>query len=290
MKRYLFCNIAAMMIFGTIALFVRQIALSSAMIAFLRTCIGTLVLGLVLLVKHIRIHVEQGEWKYLLLSACFLGCNWVFLFMGYAYTTISNATIIYYCAPLMIIVLTCLFWHQHIKRRMVACLMLAMLGLVLITFDAADFEWRGMICSFLAACCYASLVVINRRIHMEPLSFTFMQLLIASLILLPYVCITKDIMQLSDLSILLNPWLFSIGVVHTGMAYLLYFTSIAKLPADKIALYAYLDPCTAILLSSFVLHEQTTMMQWMGIICIVVGLLFSQKGSEATCSTDLKMD
>lgn len=137
----------------------------------------------------------------------------------------------------------------------------------------------GVLYSLLAAFSYAGLVIVHRHIHMASLPFTFLQLLLSGLFLLPYTILQNTGVSSIDVVRFL-PWILTIGILHTGIAYLLYFTSIAKLPPSKIALFSYLDPCTAILLSILVLHEQATLLQGIGILCILAGILLSRKERE----------
>lgn len=274
-------NILAMVIFGTIGLFVKEIPLSSPMIAFLRTCIGALVLGGLLLLRHQKVHIHKGEGRHVLVSACFLGCNWVFLFEGYRYTSVSNATMIYYLAPVLILLYSILVYHQRVHKRLLISFGLCVSGFLLVSAQASAIGAKGILFSLLAALGYAGVVIINRKIHMDALPFTFVQLSIASLILLPYLIITKDFTQLSTLSLSTIPWIVTLGVVHTGLAYVLYFSSITGLSPSKVAIFSYLDPGTAILISCLILQESMSAMQWLGILGIALGLLYAQKGSES---------
>lgn len=268
-------NIIAMLIFGTIGLFAKEASISSGLLAFLRTVIGAMMMGFVLLIRHQKIHIEKGQGKYLLLSALFLGCNWVFLFESYRYTSISNATIAYYTAPIMITLCSVVLFHSKLTMRNVICSLLAMTGLICMTFQEGSFDGIGIFFGLLAAIGYAGIVLTNRWIHMDPIEFTFLQLLTAALILCPYVWIRGEFTQLSILTMHQIPYILIMGILHTGIAYLLYFTSIAKLAPSTVAIFSYIDPCTAILLSIVVLQEKSSLMQMTGILCVITGILLS---------------
>lgn len=268
-------NIIAMLIFGTIGLFAKEASISSGLLAFLRTVIGAIMLGMVLLIRHQQIHIEKGQGKYLLLSALFLGCNWVFLFESYRYTSISNATIAYYTAPILITLCSIVLFHSRLTLRTVICLIITMTGLICITFQEGSFDGIGIFFGLLAAAGYAGIVLTNQWIHMDSIVFTFLQLLMAALILCPYVWIRGEFTQLSMLTMHQIPYILIMGIVHTGIAYLLYFTSIAKLAPSTAAIFSYIDPCTAILLSIVLLQEKSSLLQMTGIFCILTGILLS---------------
>ena len=100
--------IIAMLIFGSIGVFVRNIDLPSLEIAFLRATIGGLFLICTgFLIKHkISLKSIRENAMLLVLSGAALGLNWVCLFQAYKYSTVSLATLSYYFTPLFIMVLS----------------------------------------------------------------------------------------------------------------------------------------------------------------------------------------
>jgi drug/metabolite transporter (DMT)-like permease len=100
--------LSAMIIFGTIGVFVKYIDLSSSEVAFLRSFIGSLFLILVMIIwkKHISWSNLKGNAVLLLFSSIALSLNWIFLFQAFKHTTLSNATLSYYFAPVFVLILT----------------------------------------------------------------------------------------------------------------------------------------------------------------------------------------
>ena len=86
---------------------------------------------------------------------------------------------------------------------------------------------------------------------------TFMELGISALVLLPYNALTLDLSGIS-LSWTVVGLLAVVGIVHTGLAYWLYFGSLKEISAQSAALLSYIDPITAIVLSALVLGESMT--------------------------------
>lgn len=273
-------NLVAMLIFGTIGLFVKQLTMPSATLALLRTFIGAIVLGIAILVRKKKISIAPKEGKYLLLSAFFLGCNWVFLFESYRYTSVSNATIIYYSAPIMILLFSYFVNHQKISKKTIVSMMITMLGLCLLMLQSVSFALLGIGFGLLAALGYAGIVLTNRKIHMDALPFTFLQLSLAALLLLVYNGMKGSLPHIAQLQTGWT-WILVLGVLHTGLAYLLYFSSIAKLKPSIVAMLSYVDPCTAVFLSIFVLQEGSSPMQLLGIFCMITGIVFSQQGRDS---------
>lgn len=79
--------IAAMLMFGSIGLFVRGIALPSSVIALVRGVIGCffLVTAGSLMKQPVNWKAVKSNWLVLVLSGAAIGFNWIFLFEAYRY-------------------------------------------------------------------------------------------------------------------------------------------------------------------------------------------------------------
>ena len=124
----------SMVVFGTIALFVRNIALSSAQIALARAVLAAALVGVYLLIRRTNpIKGLKGkDLLLLLLSGAAMGFNWIFLFEAYRYTTVSLATLCYYFAPVLVTLLSPLLFRERIGTRGMICFLGSTLGLVMI--------------------------------------------------------------------------------------------------------------------------------------------------------------
>ncbi|MBR3836163.1 MAG: DMT family transporter [Clostridia bacterium] len=101
-------NIIAMLIFGTLGIFISKIDLPSSVIAMFRSLIGTVSIGLFMLIKKQKpdLNAIRKNAPYLLISGIALGFNWILLFEAYRYTSIPVATLCYYMAPVFVIILS----------------------------------------------------------------------------------------------------------------------------------------------------------------------------------------
>ena len=135
---------------------------------------------------------------------------------------------------------------------------------------------QGILFAAAAALCYAGVLLTNRFLHdIDGLYFTFLQLLCSAGILFVYLLLEGRIQLIPELPAASWPWIMRIAVVHTGVAYALYFTSLHHLTSSQAAVGSYLDPCIALLLSIFLLREPSTLMQGIGIAAIVGGIIIS---------------
>lgn len=272
--------IFSMLIFGTIGIFVEKIPLSSTLIACIRASVGVLFLGIILLVRRHKMHwgmIHKNLW-FLLLSGAALGFNWIFLFEAYRYTTVSVATLCYYMAPVFVILLSPLVLKARLKKTSILCTCFAVAGAVLISgADVSSKQnMKGILWGLAAAFLYCSIILLNQFIQGLPaIETTFVQLFISAAVLIPYTAIRHEfkVIEMNPKIILL---LLVVGIVHTGISYLLYFSSISFVPAQTAAVFSYIDPMTAILLSAWILHQPMTGIQILGTVFILGSTLFHE--------------
>lgn len=270
-----------MVIFSTIGLFVRYINLESPLIALSRAALGSLCLILFLKFRGQEFNFKAvlNNLKFLILAGGALGLNWIFLFEAYKLTTIANATLAYYMAPLILIILCALFLKEQVTYVKLGCIVLAMLGMSLVAgiFESGNtLGLKGILMGLIAALFYASLVLCNKFFKDLP-SFeaTISQLFIAACVILPYVIVSTNFSTLKvttlDLGLLLV-----IGICHTALAYVLFYAAIPKLEATRIAICSYLDPAFAILWSVLLLGESLTFTGILGALLILGAALGSE--------------
>ena len=64
--------------------------------------------------------------------------------------------------------------------------------------------------------------------------------------------------------------------MNTGLAYVLYFSGLQKLPAQSVALISYIDPVSALVFSALLLHETMTPVQIIGAVLIIGGAILGE--------------
>ena len=102
-----------------------------------------------------------------------------------------------------------------------------------------------------------------------------MQFAVAAAVMLPYVLLTEDVSALV-FTPSVTALLLLVGVVHTGFAYVLYFGSIPRVPAQTAALLSYLDPVVAVILSLTVLHEPMSLPAAVGAVLVLGAMVCSE--------------
>lgn len=284
-----FMLILAMFIYGTIGILRRYIPLSSGLLAFARGMIGSAFLLLFVLLRRQKLNFSASRKKLVLLifSGAMIGFNWIFLFEAYRYTSVAIATLCYYMAPILIILVSPLVFHEKITRKKALCVFAALIGAFCVsgvpdTGIPKPDELTGILFGLGAAVLYASAVMLNKKITgIGTYEKTILQLFSASVVLFPYLLLTEDFsaLALTGPSVLM---LLIVGIVHTGIAYALYFGSVEALNAQTVALFSYIDPITAILLSAVILRERMTLWGILGTVLILGSAVYSELDSENT--------
>ena len=274
--------IVSMTIFGTIGLFVRNIPLPSGEIALYRAVLAAILIGGFLLVTKQKIPFKKikKEIPILVLSGVAMGFNWILLFEAYKYTTVSVATLSYYFAPVIVTVACPILFKEKMGMKQWICFIMSTVGIVLITgigdTSQSSDNIKGILFGLGAAALYATVILLNKFTKtVDGIHRTFMQFISAIAVLVPYVLLTDGI-NLKTLP--KKGWVFLlvIGIVHTGITYCLYFSSLKELPGQKAAILSYIDPLVAVLVSVLVLKETMTPMQAVGGILILGFTLWNE--------------
>lgn len=272
--------VLSMAIFGTIAVFVRNINVSSGEIAFYRAVMAAVLIGLFLLVTKQKIPFAKikKEIPLLLVSGIAMGFNWIFLFEAYKYTTVSVATLSYYFAPVIVTAVCPILFKEKLTAKQIICFLMSTAGIVLITGvgGGGKSDLKGIFFGLSAAVLYATVVLLNKYIrNVEGIHRTFLQFVSASIILLPYVMLTSgfNLVQLDNKGIV-N--LLIVSIFHTGITYCMYFSSLKELPGQKSAILSYIDPLVAVLISVTVLGEKMTLLQVLGGVLILGFTLWNE--------------
>ena len=266
--------IASMVIFGTNGLIVANISLGSAEIVLMRTFLGSLFLLAIVLVKRSFSFAElKADLIPATIGGAALGLNWVLLFSAYRSAGVGLSTLTYYCGPIIVLALSPVLFKEKLTWNKLLAIAAVAVGMFCITGDiepGSDVQ-TGILFGGGAALLYASLIVANKRVkRLSGLNCAMYELIVAFFVVLIY-------LLASNVKLPVIPaaedivWVLAIGLVNTGLAYYLYFSSLQKLPGQTVALVCYIDPLTALLVSGAFLGEKLLGVQIAGAVLILGG-------------------
>lgn len=262
--------ITSMAIFGTLAPFVRNIPVSSGEVALYRAVLAAALIGLFLLLTHQRIPVRAlgRELVLLLFSGMAMGINWILLFEAYKYTTVAISTLSYYFAPVIVTLVCPILFKEKLTGKQILCFLMSTIGLALVIgitdLGSGGNDAIGVLFGLGAAVFYAAVILLNKFIRgVAGIHRTFLQFLAAIVILAPYVALSGGV-TLGSMDG--SGWicLLIVGLVHTGITYCLYFSSLKELPGQTAAILSYIDPLVAVVIGVVVLGEPLSWQQLIG--------------------------
>ena len=298
--------ISSMLIFGTIGIFRKYIPISSALLACTRGITGSLFLILLsVITRHKFEKIKPKQLILLMITGALIGLNWIFLFEAYEFTTVATATMCYYMQPTIVMLLSPFIFKEKLKGKNIICIVISLFGMFCVSgmadgmmevLNHADLlegsllntsrgfvseliglnQIKGVLFGLAAAVLYAIVIILNKKIQADDAyNKTIIQLLCASLILLPFLPGAGNWKSLS-LNGFIIVMILVVGLVHTGIAYALYFKSMKNLKPGSIAILSYIDPVFALLLSACFLHEKMTAFGLIGAIMIIGAAIVSE--------------
>ena len=272
--------IIAVTLYGTIGLFLRQVSLPSEAVALCRGVIGSLFILLYLKLKGSGLNrtAIRSNLRWLLISGVCLGLNWIFLFAAYIHTTVAIASLCNYMAPIIVIAVAPIALREKLDRRKIPCIFAALLGIVLVSgaFRGGVGNLGGAALGLAAAVCFTVIVLCNRKLtDISPYDRSVVQLALSAITILPYAWLHNrgTVLQLDVSSVLI---VLMLGLVHTGVAYCLYFSGMGSLPVQTVAILGYLEPVISVLCSALFLRESMPPEGWLGAALVIIAAAVSE--------------
>ena len=279
MNKAYFKYILALLLFGSNGIVASHISLSSYEIVLMRTLIGSLLLIAIFTLTRGKYTFWQ-HWQqffFLVTSGIAMGTSWLFLFEAYQQIGVSISTLAYYCAPVIVMVLSPLLFHEKLTLPKAAGFLTVLCGVFLvngIAFQEGKTGW-GLFCGMMSAVMYALMVISNKKAKdIIGLENAMLQLSISFLAVAVFVSIKQGL----AIQIASENWMpiLILGLLNTGIGCYLYFSSIGYLPVQTVAISSYLDPLSAVIFSVLFLGETMLPIQILGAVLILGGAVFGE--------------
>ena len=273
-----------MMLFGTIGTLTRYIDMPSSVICLGRAFFAALTIILLLSVRREGVDREavRRNIGWLALSSFLMCANWICQFEAFKHTTIATATLCYYMQPVFYILAAAVVLKEKLSPRKIVCVIIAFCGMILVSgvlqtgFRIS--EMKGVIFGICGGFFYAMVVLINKYMKdISPVDTTVMQMIFVTLIMLPYSAATGAFAEVRPTAAGVI-CLLILGIVHTGIGYIIYFDAVNKLEAQTVGILSYIDPVEAVLLSAFFLREPVSLSTIAGAVLILGATAVSELG------------
>ncbi len=279
MKCSYFKYIFGLLLFGSNGIVANFIELSSYEIVLLRTLIGSILLIAVFFISGGRLtfYKHKGQFLFLAVSGIAMGASWMFLYEAYARIGVSISSLLYYCGPVVVMVLSPILFREKLTAVKVISFLAVLGGVFLVNSNAlsGNADTFGIVCGLLSAVMYSFMVIFNKKAtSIIGLENAALQLFISFLTVAVFVGFKQgyaiSIPQTSILPILI------LGLLNTGIGCYLYFSSIGNLPVQSVAICGYLEPLSAVLFSVVFLKETMLSLQVVGAVLIIGGAMYGE--------------
>lgn len=278
-KKALIKYLCALLLFGLNGIVASRIAMSSYEIVFMRTLIGSILLVAIFLIGKGRFHLKENkrDGLFILLSGIAMGASWMFLYEAYQQIGVGFASLLYYCGPVIVMVLSPLIFKEKLTLAKIIGFVIVMIGIVLVngkTAAAGNNAW-GLFCGAMSAVMYFFMVTLNKQSkQITGMENSVIQLTVSFLTVAVFVGFKQAfVIHVPGEAWL---WILILGIVNTGIGCYLYFSPLAKMPVQTVAICGYLEPLSAVVFAALLLGERMTAVQITGAVCIIGGAMVGE--------------
>ncbi len=247
--------IAAMLIFGFMGIFVRFLNLPSQTILFFSFLFSGIILFVIFFFKDKSIIFIEGSWKFLFLLVIVNLFNNFFYFQAFINTTISNAVLTHYTAPIFVALLAPFFLKEKIEKITIYSLLVAIIGMLFIAYSDLSLglsELKGIAYGTASGLMYGLVIITTKHLsnRLSPFSITMYQSFFIALLLSPFVFHTDNNLTSSKIALLL---LFAVlfGITAT----LFIIAGIKRIKSQHVGILAYVEPIAASFYAFILLSE-----------------------------------
>ncbi|MDT3377977.1 DMT family transporter [Labrys neptuniae] len=263
---------AAMIISGTIGWFVILSGQPVIDVVFWRCLFGAGTLALICLGLGLfrRDVITVRQIGLAVVGGVAIVANWLMLFAAYPRASISIATAVYNTQPFMLVGFGVLFFSEKLTASKLFWLGLAfagMLGIVQAKSGAAGTDYLvGIGLALGAAFFYAIAALVAKKLKgVPPHLIALIQVIVGTLMLAPLASLSHPPAGEQTWAIL-----GTLGIVHTGLMYILLYGAIQKLPTSLTGALSFIYPVVAILVDLAAFGHRLDWLQMVGAGAILV--------------------
>ena len=271
--------VCALLLFGLNGIVASQISMTSYEIVFLRTLIGSILLAILFLLAKGKFTIKKypRDSAFIIFSGIAMGTSWMFLYEAYQQIGVSLSSLLYYCGPVIVMILSPLIFKERLTVPKISGFLIVLIGIFLVNGKAAisgGNSW-GLFCGGMSALMYFFMVTLNKQSKkITGMENSVIQLTVSFLTVAVFV----GFKQHFALSVPIEDWkwILILGLVNTGLGCYLYFSPLSKLPVQTVAVCGYLEPLSAVVFASLILGESMSFYQIIGAICIIGGAMIGE--------------
>lgn len=287
-KKALIKYLCALILFGLNGIVASHISMNSYEIVFLRTLIGSILLILLFLIGKGKFHIRTNkrDTLFIVLSGIAMGASWMFLYEAYQQIGVSFSSLLYYCGPVIVMILSPLIFKEKFTVPKIVGFVTVLAGIVLVNgATSVGMNKWGIFCGGMSALMYFFMVTLNKQAKkISGMENSVIQLVVSFLTVAVFVGFKEAfVIHVPNGA---WPWILVLGIVNTGIGCYLYFSPLSKLPVQTVAICGYLEPLSAVVFAAVLLGERMTPLQIIGAICIIGGAMIGELYKKSTYNPD----
>ena len=241
----------AIFLWSSLGVVVRLSGVAIHILLFYSVIASLMVQGMIVVQKRYRKEIPRPR---KMIYPAILGIvsllNSLTFLYAYRNTTIANAVLTHYTAPVIVAFLAPFFLKEKLTIKIIFVIALSSLGLwvMLDGLTLQESQFRGIMAGLCSGITYA-IIVIFVRMHSErfnPLILAFFTNITIAILLAPFI---KGFPFSAIWSFLF------IGIAHSTIAPILYYKGLQRVSANRAAVLGYLEPVCAIIFSILFLKE-----------------------------------
>lgn len=271
--------ILALLLFGLNGIVASNIALNSYEIVFLRTLIGSLLLIALFLLGKGKFHMAEHkrDTLFICLSGIAMGTSWMFLYEAYQQIGVSLLSLLYYCGPVIVMILSPLIFKEKLTAPKIIGFLVVLSGIFLVNGNtpSENLNKWGIFCASMSAVMYFFMVTLNKQSkNITGMENSVIQLTVSFLTVAVFTIFKQGLVIHIPSGTWL--WILILGIVNTGIGCYLYFSPLSKLPVQTVAICGYLEPLSAVVFAALILGEKMSLLQIVGAACIIGGAMVGE--------------
>jgi drug/metabolite transporter (DMT)-like permease len=257
---------------GAIPLFVRVDIPPSHLVA-MRVTLGAVVLVLFSMATG-RFTIPRRRWRGVTLLGAILAAHWLSFFMALNLTTVAVTLAILYIGPVLAAVLSGPVLHERVSRHAFVGLAVAVVGTLFVIRPGSGATVTGVVVAVISGALLAAIMLLGKPLAADlgGLVVATWELVVASVLLAPFM--VQAVRESGEYW----PQFIVLGAVFTGLAGVVYWTSMRRLPVAVVSVIMYLEPASAVVWAALLLGEQPDPLTWLGVVLVVAAGTIATQG------------
>ena len=287
MTKYILMVFAGGCSYGLLSTFVKlayKEGYNTAELSFLQALTGLIILSILLFIQNRRKQNKEKEytgktqWWTLLFAGASIGLTSLVYYHSVQYIPASVAIIILMQFTWIGILLDWLFYGKTPTRDQIQAIVLILIGTTmagkLLNSGVDTLSTKGLVYAFGSALFFALYVVISSRIKadIQPLKKSAIMMLSSATVI--FILNAETILFYSHFDIGLIKWILFLALFGTIIPPLVFSTGIPKVGVGYSSILMTAELPVAVMCSQMILKEQVNLLQWAGIILILLSIIW----------------